>query len=339
MTVLRNISAVLLGALVVVFVALNCAQGAGFITPVGINFELRSGLVRSVTPGSAAALAGVRPGDYADFERGGWRLHLSLDRMGLLSGQRLSLPLVRQGRPFTAMLVGARPSLPANAWTYFVTAFMSVVYFALGLTLFLLKRSPASFTFYLFAAGTAIAVADSVGKRRSKCSAMSGRRAAHRLSGSLRRTRRRVRTRCSVGMGRGCARVAGRRSARALCTLAGPRRSSNRCRSLEQHASAWRCGAGNRAADSCEPPNRRRGVVREARHRRTSRRGRGKTAFGAQSCSRRCAPAFTIAGARSRTRGHDACGPTRNRLLKTDGDHANPARPSGTLVTCRRAAW
>ncbi len=153
---MRNISAILLVALILGYAAIDCCLGLGVVrADIGARFDFRSGVVLSVDPRSPAALAGIRAGDSADFSRGGWLLHVSLNRVGLYTGQHRSLPLVRDGAPFIVTVVGPPAAPPPDAWARFLGAALTLFYAGIGLALYVLRRSATSFAFFLFAVGAA----------------------------------------------------------------------------------------------------------------------------------------------------------------------------------------
>lgn len=148
---LRNAIAALFLVLPVWYAVLQCLAGFGAVVPIGATFDLRSGAVISVQSGSVAAAAGVRLGDRADFSRGGWPLHLSLDRFRLTAGQHFTLPLIRDGVPLQATLVGPHAKPPTDAVNHFVSAILALLYTGLGLALYFLRRNTSSLVFLCYA--------------------------------------------------------------------------------------------------------------------------------------------------------------------------------------------
>lgn len=151
-----SVIATALVAFVLLYVAIDLANGFGVLVPPGATFVLRSGVVQSVTPGSPAARAGVRAGDRADFTRGGWLLHLSLDRAYLFVGRPSALPLIRNGHAITAVLRVLKPTPRSDAWANFVAAALLLLYSGLGAALYFMRRTMTCLVFFALACGQAI---------------------------------------------------------------------------------------------------------------------------------------------------------------------------------------
>lgn len=159
---LKHIIATFLIAFVLLYVGIECALGFGFVSTTGATFDLRSGAVMAVAPGSAAARAGIRAGDRVDFARAGWLVHLSLDRTGIVSNHAQVLPLLRRGRPFTATLWAGAARPPADAWVDFVNAAAALLYASLGGVLYFLRRTNASLALFVFCCGCSVQVGNLV---------------------------------------------------------------------------------------------------------------------------------------------------------------------------------
>lgn len=153
-----SVLAAFLLAYILLYVGIELAKGFGVIVPPGVSFNLATGAVTAVTPHTAAAAAGIRVGDRADFIRGGWQLHLSLDRLYVAAGQATRFPLIRNGRPITAVLIGPKPVLPPDAWSYFVSVATLLLYSGLGALLYFMRGNTASLALFAFACGEAIQV-------------------------------------------------------------------------------------------------------------------------------------------------------------------------------------
>lgn len=142
-------------AYILLFAAIGCAAGFGLVTPPGYSANLRTGVITSVEPGTPAARAGLRVNDQIDFSRGGWTLHLSLDRADLIAGHPAALPILRDGHATTVVLSsGVR--VPSDAWSYFVTAAVELLYGGLGAGLYFMRRTNATLMLFVLACGQAI---------------------------------------------------------------------------------------------------------------------------------------------------------------------------------------
>jgi hypothetical protein len=156
--VLRTVLVVCLVLITLLYAAVELALGFGVLTKPGVTFDLRSGAVTAVRPGSPAATAGVRVGDRADFARGGWQLHLALGRAGLYAGRETTLPLVRGGKPIVASLMGPPMTAPPDAWAYFLNVVSLLAYTGLGALLYALRRNAASLVFFALACAYSLRV-------------------------------------------------------------------------------------------------------------------------------------------------------------------------------------
>jgi len=156
--VFRTALVVWLVAVTLLYAAVEFALGLGVLAKPGVTFDLRSGTVTAVTPGSPAALAGIRIGDRADFARGGWQLHLSLGRSDLVTGRTTALPLIRDGKSVVASLVGPPMSAPPDSWDHFVNVASLLAYAGLGALLFALRRNAASLVFFALACAYSLRV-------------------------------------------------------------------------------------------------------------------------------------------------------------------------------------
>lgn len=156
--VIRAALVVILAVVALLYAAVELALALGVLTAPGATFELRSGVVTGVQSGSPAATAGVRVGDRVDFARGGWQLHLSLGRTDLRAGQTTTLPLLRDGRPFVARLIGPQPTAPPDQWVDILNIVALLVYAGLGGLLFALRRNAASLVFFALACAYATRV-------------------------------------------------------------------------------------------------------------------------------------------------------------------------------------
>jgi hypothetical protein len=93
-------------------IVLACDLGA-YASPdaVGVSINAASGLVESVTPGSAAAAGGLQKGDLVDFSRTGPLMHLWLWDSWYPVQKAVALPVIRGGQPLATIVV-ARASAP-----------------------------------------------------------------------------------------------------------------------------------------------------------------------------------------------------------------------------------
>lgn len=85
---------------------------------VGVSINAASGLVESVTPGSAAAAAGLQKGDRVDFARTGPLMHLWLWDGWFPVQKAVALPVLRSGQPIAAIVVARVSALDAGKIAY-----------------------------------------------------------------------------------------------------------------------------------------------------------------------------------------------------------------------------
>lgn len=89
---------------------------------VGAEINAASGVVASVTPGSAAAAAGLRAGDRVDFNRAGATMHLWLWDSWFPVAKPFVLPITRQVQQLSVTIMARPPPLGAGRLTYDVVA-------------------------------------------------------------------------------------------------------------------------------------------------------------------------------------------------------------------------
>lgn len=158
----RSIAASVVAAALIAFVLLyafvEIGEGLGVITVTGYSAALNTGVISSVTAGSPAARAGLRPGDRIDFARGGWTLHLSVDRAGLFAGQPSALPILRNNQPLTTELRAPQAVPPPDAWVHLVNLVMLLLYSSLGAALYFFRRGAATLIFFALTVGEAIQI-------------------------------------------------------------------------------------------------------------------------------------------------------------------------------------
>lgn len=85
---------------------------------VGVSINAASGLVESVTPGSAAAAAGLQKGDRVDFARTGPLMHLWLWDGWFPVQKAVALPVLRSGQPIAPIVVARVSALDAGRIAY-----------------------------------------------------------------------------------------------------------------------------------------------------------------------------------------------------------------------------
>jgi hypothetical protein len=109
-------------------IGLVCDLGA-YASPdtVGVSINAASGLVESVTTGSAAAAAGLQKGDLVDFSRTGPFMHLWLWDSWYPVGKDVALPVLRGGRPLATIVVARASALDPGNIAYDVLSLLWAV--------------------------------------------------------------------------------------------------------------------------------------------------------------------------------------------------------------------
>jgi hypothetical protein len=153
--VLGTLIATFLIAFVLMFAGIELGIALGAITPTGASFDLRTGQVLSIEPGSPAAGNGLRVGDRVDFLQGGWKLHLAINRMDLVVGRPMVLPVIRNGKPITVAITASVPRPPPDAWTHYVNILAIFVYSMVGAVLYFMRRNTPSLVLFAYACGQA----------------------------------------------------------------------------------------------------------------------------------------------------------------------------------------
>lgn len=153
---MRPLAILLVLAMACSYAAVELLNGFGRVDSTGATFDQRTGAVLHVQDESSAALAGLRAGDRVDFSRSNWTLHLWLDRGGLLNGQAVVLPTIRNGKPHEVRIVGTQHATTEQEKLFSVIpVIMMAVYVLLGTVLAVMKRNSASFAFLIFCASAA----------------------------------------------------------------------------------------------------------------------------------------------------------------------------------------
>jgi len=153
----RALFIVLYVALTLTYASGVLLLGFGRLGPIGAQFNAPTGAVGAVESGSAAAVAGLNPGDTVDFRRAGWATHMWLNRGELLEGQQILLPVNSHGRAVVLRLVGQRHrTTAAERASSVISAVVMFLFLLLGLGMYAMRRSAATFALLVFCVGSAL---------------------------------------------------------------------------------------------------------------------------------------------------------------------------------------
>jgi hypothetical protein len=134
-------------------VVMLVADAGAYAPPesVGAFINAASGEVISVDPGSAAAAAGLRPGDRIDFARTGRLMHLWLWDSWFPVGKPVALPVVRRGEAYPITVVATAPPPDASALTFDVVYLLvALVLMTLACTAVFARTNSLTLAFYAF---------------------------------------------------------------------------------------------------------------------------------------------------------------------------------------------
>ncbi len=120
--------------------------------PIGATVDYPSGTLKAVLPGTAASIAGMRPGDRIDYARAGWTMRIWIRSGHLRAGTPKTLPIIREGHGTTVTLIAQRPE-PISTGLLVVDLakiLAAIIYVVLGCAFYFASRSTLSLAFMIF---------------------------------------------------------------------------------------------------------------------------------------------------------------------------------------------